>query len=421
MRLRWAGLLMVLAVVGLSVTSNVRAAGLVISCDQVEVKTFCSNDTQKECTAANQATVCGASATCSVTRNVFTNPCTVNTFVDQFVKLSQYALTFVVALAVLMFTYGGFQFITAGGRAQKVDEGKRVIEGTIVGLIISFTAFVIINFVVGAVTGSPAAKRNINPFGAIARVFVNPTDKNISRPFNTTGQSTDSGKCYSLDSGWDKNCTQVHCADTSKDSGDIHTIQQKLTDLHCDPQGIDGCYGPKTLEAVRRFQIANDLPPTGQVDQDTLQKLNATPRACDANAATSALVGGVSSQLPAASDSTQALDLTGCCVISNAGNSLFCANQVSQRTCAAQGGEFHAGSFNCATDPETRDTCGYCGDTRSHQCFETTTNYWCTNVVRDTADANFRMTFQAGRTCGGEAACNATQNGCAQELLNLPP
>lgn len=403
MKFRWTSLVVPVVFVAILIAPRVHAAGLVVPCDTQTTTTVGAN---------------------GVSHTVFTNPCTVDKFVEQFIKLSQYALTLVVVLALLMMVYGGFQFITAAGRPSKVEEGKKVIEGTIVGLMVTFTAFVIVNFVIASLTDSPAARRNINPFGAVAQVFLGRTidSKNINRPFNSTGQTSDSGKCYSLSSGWDKDCSdQLHCADTSKDSGDVHNAQQKLTDLHCNPQGIDGCFGPKTLEAVRRFQIANNLPPTGQIDQKTNGALSASPKACDADQATTALVNGVSGQLPAAQDSTQSRETTGCCVIRDGGVGLFCANQVSQRTCAAQGGEFHAGALNCANDAATRDTCGYCADSRTHQCFEMTTDFWCTNVVRDPTDSTFRMTFQPGRTCGGESACDEPQNGCAQELLNLPP
>ncbi len=36
---------------------------------------------------------------------------------------------------------------------------------------------------------------------------------------------------------------------------------------------VDGIYGPETTEAVRSFQLANGLPPTGQVDRETWEEL----------------------------------------------------------------------------------------------------------------------------------------------------
>src|SRR5436190_9351873 len=53
--------------------------------------------------------------------------CTLADFFQQFVILVQFAYGVLSVLAVLMFVYGGFQFLTAGGRQEKVREGQRVI------------------------------------------------------------------------------------------------------------------------------------------------------------------------------------------------------------------------------------------------------------------------------------------------------
>jgi len=58
-------------------------------------------------------------------------------------------------------------------------------------------------------------------------------------------------------------------------SGDVvRSAQQALTDRGYDATPIDGQFGPKTEEAVRRFQNANGIPPTGRLDSTTLSALN---------------------------------------------------------------------------------------------------------------------------------------------------
>lgn len=402
--------------VGLVVGPSAQAAGLVISCD-TETGFRCSNNTSLTCTADTSQAVCGAANQCI---KVFTNPCTVGTFIDQFIKLSNYALTLVVVLAVAMLVYGGVQFLTAAGRSSKIDEGKRVIVGTLVGVTISFTAFVIVNFTIAAITGSALAAHNINPFGAIAKVFVNPEDSKISRAFNSTGQPSTSNTCYSLDSGWDKGCLQIHCADTSATTGTIHTYQQVLNDKGCYAPGADnrtdGCFGPATLDAVRRFQIAAGIVPTGQIDSQTQQLLD-NPLV-SVNCAGQTMVDEIGSTLPSVSDNAESLQETGCCIINKGAIHLYCANQVSRRTCLAQGGDFKQGVTSCATDSASSALCGFCADSRTQQCFQTVSNFWCTEVVRDSTDPNFRMTFVAGQDCHGGTAC---ANGCTNQLLNLPP
>ncbi len=344
----------------------------------------------------------------------FSNPCGVDSFIKQFIVLTEYGLSIIVVLSMLMMVYGGFQFVTAGGRPSKVDEGKRVILGTIIGLIISMTAFVIVNFTVAAITGSGIAARSINPFGAIAHVFSG--DKTLDKAFNNTGKDSGASDCKSLSTGWDKDCTQVHCADAGTNV--VQDLQNALNNKSCTDSGglalsADGCFGPKTEQAVRKFQVANDIPPTGQYDSSMGAKLTGG-NSCSSDPA---LVDGVTKLLAPTHDSTATMSTTGCCVVKDtSGQPAFCGNNVSQRTCDSVDGSFTEGA--CATSTATRDVCGYCADSRSSQCFQTTTSHWCTDIVRDRTDSNFRMTFTAGRNAEGEAACS---NGWSEELLNLPP
>jgi peptidoglycan hydrolase-like protein with peptidoglycan-binding domain len=36
---------------------------------------------------------------------------------------------------------------------------------------------------------------------------------------------------------------------------------------------VDGVSGPKTVEALKKFQSDNKLPPTGTIDPETIRKL----------------------------------------------------------------------------------------------------------------------------------------------------
>jgi Putative peptidoglycan binding domain len=54
---------------------------------------------------------------------------------------------------------------------------------------------------------------------------------------------------------------------------DVTRIQEALTKLGFYAAPIDGLFGSATLEAVRRFQVAASLPPTGTVDSATVEKL----------------------------------------------------------------------------------------------------------------------------------------------------
>jgi peptidoglycan hydrolase-like protein with peptidoglycan-binding domain len=53
----------------------------------------------------------------------------------------------------------------------------------------------------------------------------------------------------------------------------IRMVQLALEDSGFDPGPIDGILGPKTREAIKKFQIKNDLEPTGEIDEQTINRL----------------------------------------------------------------------------------------------------------------------------------------------------
>jgi peptidoglycan hydrolase-like protein with peptidoglycan-binding domain len=53
----------------------------------------------------------------------------------------------------------------------------------------------------------------------------------------------------------------------------IASLQRELKRAGYDPGVTDGKMGPATRNALRRFQEANDLPPTGDPDIPTLTRL----------------------------------------------------------------------------------------------------------------------------------------------------
>lgn len=54
------------------------------------------------------------------------------------------------ALAVVMIIFGGLRYVTSAGNSSSVTAAKNTILYAIVGLIIAFLAFAIVNFVLGA-------------------------------------------------------------------------------------------------------------------------------------------------------------------------------------------------------------------------------------------------------------------------------
>jgi LysM repeat protein len=56
---------------------------------------------------------------------------------------------------------------------------------------------------------------------------------------------------------------------------EVRDLQQRLTDLGYATGPVDGQFGPITQSAVRQFQMSNDLPTSGQIDDATAAKLAA--------------------------------------------------------------------------------------------------------------------------------------------------
>lgn len=57
-------------------------------------------------------------------------------------------------VAVVVIIMGGFSFLTSQGDAGKVMKGRNTIIWGIVGLVVAFSAFAIVNFVLGAVSSN---------------------------------------------------------------------------------------------------------------------------------------------------------------------------------------------------------------------------------------------------------------------------
>ena len=73
--------------------------------------------------------------------------CTVNDFVRIAVNLSKIILGLTGSLALLAFVYGGFVFLLSGGSAQNVEKGKGILKAAVIGLVIVFANYTIIQFV----------------------------------------------------------------------------------------------------------------------------------------------------------------------------------------------------------------------------------------------------------------------------------
>jgi len=62
------------------------------------------------------------------------------------INIANYLFTFIGALALAVFVYGGVMMIISGGSSEKVKKGTDAMVAAIIGLIIAFSAYVLVDF-----------------------------------------------------------------------------------------------------------------------------------------------------------------------------------------------------------------------------------------------------------------------------------
>ena len=75
-----------------------------------------------------------------------------------FKQVTNTILYIVGIIAVIMLIIGGIRYVTSGGDAQKVTDAKNTVLYAIIGLVIAFLAFAIVNFVISALPSSTDKK-----------------------------------------------------------------------------------------------------------------------------------------------------------------------------------------------------------------------------------------------------------------------
>lgn len=101
---------------------------------------FAYNPLGDACGAGGSSSACGASAS---------NPIAGPNGVLEKATIVFAAIAGVVAVIIII--YAGFQLVTAGGNAQKVESARNAIIGSLVGIVVILAAASIITFVVNKV------------------------------------------------------------------------------------------------------------------------------------------------------------------------------------------------------------------------------------------------------------------------------
>ncbi|MFZ5363896.1 MAG: pilin [Patescibacteria group bacterium] len=83
--------------------------------------------------------------------------CGFNDFILLGVNLTKMILGIVGSLTLLFFIYGGITFMLAGGKSESIDKGKKIITNAVIGVAIVLGAWIIVNFAIAAMTGTPVS------------------------------------------------------------------------------------------------------------------------------------------------------------------------------------------------------------------------------------------------------------------------
>ena len=75
-----------------------------------------------------------------------------------FKQITNTILYIVGIVAVVMLIIGGIKYVISGGDSKKVTDAKNTVLYAIIGLVIAFLAFAIVNFVIDALPGGNTAE-----------------------------------------------------------------------------------------------------------------------------------------------------------------------------------------------------------------------------------------------------------------------
>lgn len=124
--------------------------------DNKKVKSWCDlNDEGKwDCTCQDINEVKDGELGRFITDPIcaFCGDCTLNNFLGIGVNISKIILKYLGIFALLMFTIGGVVWISSGGSTEKVQLGKKIITGAVVGMVIVLSSVLIVR-VIGNMIG----------------------------------------------------------------------------------------------------------------------------------------------------------------------------------------------------------------------------------------------------------------------------
>ncbi|MBI2484387.1 hypothetical protein HYV71_04350 [Candidatus Uhrbacteria bacterium] len=91
-------------------------------------------------------------------------PCyhSVNGIIQAVITVGDLILGIVGALALLMFVWGGFLWLTSGGSEERVKAGTTTFRNSVIGLLIVFASWLGVNYIVSTLAGEKLFSKNLS-------------------------------------------------------------------------------------------------------------------------------------------------------------------------------------------------------------------------------------------------------------------
>lgn len=114
-------------------------------CQWIDAESRCSTQVEADISGRYRRTggflpACAYAGTCR----------SVNDVIEVLITVTQKAFSYIGSIAFVFFVYGGFTIILSFGNSEKVNKGKQILVAAIVGLVISFGAYILIDFILDA-------------------------------------------------------------------------------------------------------------------------------------------------------------------------------------------------------------------------------------------------------------------------------
>jgi len=124
----------------------------------------------------------------------------VGVFIELAINIGAYLFTFIGALALLVFVYGGFKMIISAGDSAKIKEGKDAMVAAVIGIVIAFSGVAGVRFLGETLHLKNVYRLNELPLGACVLTEKDASGK-VPEPLNNVTELV----CKEKNGTWTEN------------------------------------------------------------------------------------------------------------------------------------------------------------------------------------------------------------------------